>query len=176
MTLNVLFITIGQVIAYLVGFAFVQWGNPVSNWRWMVGLGALPAAIQILVMFVMPETPRWLVMAGKNDAARAVLSKVYGGGVDVQRMVDNVLRGIEKEVKEEEDAKRGRLRTQTKEERDSFFAVQKDLWGEMIRIGANRRALTIACLLQGLQQLCGFVSNKPLSPTHQPLTQHHRTP
>lgn len=122
-----------------------------------MGLGALPAAIQILVMFVMPETPRWLVMAGKNDAAREVLSKVFGGGVDVQRMVDGVLKGIEKEVREEESAKRGRLRVQTKKEKNAWFSGSIDLWNELFRIGANRRALTIACLLQGLQQLCGFV-------------------
>ncbi|CAG8958024.1 hypothetical protein HYFRA_00000368, partial [Hymenoscyphus fraxineus] len=157
-TLNVLFITIGQVIAYLVGFAFVEWGNPATNWRWMVGLGALPAAIQIIVMLFMPETPRWLVMIGKNEAARVVLNKVFGKGIDIQSMVDGVLRGIEKEVKEEEAAKKGRLRSQAKKENDAWFAASKDLWMELLRIGANRRALTIACLLQGLQQLCGFNS------------------
>ncbi|CAG8983427.1 hypothetical protein HYALB_00000596 [Hymenoscyphus albidus] len=157
-TLNVLFITIGQVIAYVVGFAFIEWGNPATNWRWMVGLGALPAAIQIIVMLFMPETPRWLVMIGKNEAARVVLNKVFGKGMDVQSMVDGVLRGIGKEVKEEEAAKKGRLRSQAKKENDAWFAASKDLWTELLRIGANRRALTIACLLQGLQQLCGFNS------------------
>ena len=39
----------------------------------------------------------------------------------------------------------------------SCFSGTKDNWDELFRVGGNRRALTIACLLQGLQQLCGFV-------------------
>jgi len=33
----------------------------------------------------------------------------------------------------------------------------RDAWAELFAVGGNRRALTIACMLQGLQQLCGFV-------------------
>jgi SP family myo-inositol transporter-like MFS transporter 13 len=156
-TLNILFVTLGQVVAYIVGWTFVEWGNENTGWRWMVGLGALPAATQVLVMLVMPETPRWLVQVGRHDEARSVLNKVFGAGIEIQRMVDQVLRGIEDEVREEEEAKRGRLRGQSKKERSSWFSGSKDNWKELFRIGGNRRALTIACLLQGLQQLCGFV-------------------
>ncbi len=92
----------------------------------------------------------------KNEA-RNVLSKVYGSGNDIQGMVDVVLRGIEGEVREEEEAKRGRLRSRTKKERNAWLAGSKDIWGELFKNPGNRRALTIACLLQGLQQLCGFV-------------------
>ncbi|KAM3079385.1 hypothetical protein ACMFMG_005817 [Clarireedia jacksonii] len=157
--LNVLFITLGQVVAYIVGWAFVQWGSEETGWRWIVGLGAAPALLQILVMLVMPETPRWLVQVGRRDEARKVLSKVFGGGEEVQKMVDGVLKGIEKEVREEEEAKRGRVRGQkNKDASESWFSEVKDNWSELIGVGGNRRALTIACLLQGLQQLCGFNS------------------
>jgi MFS transporter, SP family, solute carrier family 2 (myo-inositol transporter), member 13 len=161
-TLNVLFVTLGQVVAYIVGWAFVEWGNEKMGWRWMVGLGALPAAAQCLVMLVMPETPRWLVQVGRYNEARSVLNKVFGAGIEIQRMVDHVLRGIENEVREEEEAKRGRLRGQSKREKTSWFSGSKDNWKELFRIGGNRRALTIACLLQGLQQLCGFVGEPPI--------------
>ncbi|PQE25497.1 hypothetical protein CJF30_00000212 [Rutstroemia sp. NJR-2017a BBW] len=157
--LNVLFITLGQVVAYIVGWAFVQWGSEETGWRWIVGLGAVPALLQILVMLVMPETPRWLVQAGRGDEGRKVLSKVFGGGEEVQKMVDGVLKGIEKEVREEEEAKRGRARGQkNKDTSESWFSEVKDTWAELIGVGGNRRALTIACLLQSLQQLCGFNS------------------
>jgi MFS family permease len=46
MTLNVLFITVGQVVAYVVGWLFVQWGDENTAWRWIVGLGAVPAGVQ----------------------------------------------------------------------------------------------------------------------------------
>lgn len=153
-TLNILFVTLGQVVAYIVGWAFVQWGNENTGWRWMVGLGAVPAAIQCIVMLVMPETPRWLVKVGRKDEARTVLSKVFGGGIDVQRMVDGVLRGIETEVREEKKAAQGRRGGQKSKE---YFPGFKDAWNELFRVSGNKRALTIACLLQGLQQLCGFV-------------------
>jgi SP family myo-inositol transporter-like MFS transporter 13 len=156
-TLNVLFITIGQVVAYVVGWAFTQWGSQNTGWRWMVGLGAVPAAIQFVVMLVMPETPRWLVMVDRTNEARNVLSKVYGGGREIQGMVDVVLKGIETEVREEEEAKSGRMRAQTKKQRTAWLAGSKDIWAELFKTAGNRRALTIACLLQGLQQLCGFV-------------------
>ncbi|RDL39103.1 MFS general substrate transporter [Venustampulla echinocandica] len=157
-TLNVLFITVGQVVAYIVGWAFVEWGNEATGWRWIVGLGAMPAALQCLLMLIMPETPRWLVMVGQPDEARRVLNKVFGAGIEIQGMVDVVLKGIKKEVKEEGEAKRGRLRAQSKKEKQSWFTDSKDIWAELLRTGGNRRALTIACLLQGLQQLCGFNS------------------
>lgn len=154
-TINILFVTLGQVVAYIVGWAFVQWGNENTGWRWLVGLGAMPAAMQCFVMLFMPETPRWLVKVGREDDARAVLNKVFGGGIDVQRMVDGVLRGIVTEVREEEEAVKGRRRGQKNSK--EWFSGSKDTWNELFRVGGNRRALTIACLLQGLQQLCGFV-------------------
>jgi SP family myo-inositol transporter-like MFS transporter 13 len=162
-TLNILFVTLGQVVAYIVGWAFVEWGNENTGWRWMVGLGALPAAVQCWVMLVMPETPRWLVQVGRHDEARSVLNKVFGAGIEIQRMVDHVLKGIENEVREEEEAKRGRLRGQSKKGTTNWLTGSKDNWKELFRVGGNRRALTIACLLQGLQQLCGFVRKEPQS-------------
>lgn len=111
----------------------------------------------VLTMAIMPETPRWLVIVDQHDEARRVLNKVFGSGIEIQEMAEHVLKGIEKEVREEEEAKKGRQRGQTKKERNSWLAAAKDNWAELFRIPGNRRALTIACLLQGLQQLCGFV-------------------
>ncbi|ESZ96878.1 hypothetical protein SBOR_2743 [Sclerotinia borealis F-4128] len=157
--LNVLFITLGQVVAYIVGWAFVEWGTLETGWRWMVGLGAVPAAVQMMVMIFMPETPRWLVQVGRVDEGRSVLSRVFGTGKDMQKIVDGVLKGIEREVREEDEAKRSRgMMRKNKGSEDSWTSDAKDSWEELIGIGGNRRALTIACLLQGLQQLCGFNS------------------
>ncbi|KAB8290209.1 hypothetical protein EYC80_011078 [Monilinia laxa] len=157
--LNVLFVTLGQVVAYVVGWAFVEWGSLETGWRWMVGLGAVPALVQILVMLFMPETPRWLVQVGRVNEGRIVLSKVFGAGTEMQRVVDGILKSIEKEVREEDEAKNLRgLSRKNKGSEDSWMSDAKDSWEELVGIGGNRRALTIACLLQGLQQLCGFNS------------------
>jgi sugar porter (SP) family MFS transporter len=68
-------VTIGIVIAYLVGLAF----NNSGEWRWMLGLGAVPALALGIGMLEMPQSPRWLVMAGKDYIARATLARIRTG-------------------------------------------------------------------------------------------------
>ena len=155
-TLNVLFITLGQVVAYLIGWRFAESGGE-NGWRWMVGLGAVPAGVQCIVMVLMPESPRWLVKVGKSVEAKAVLQKVFGATSELQNMVQVILQGIEREVREEEVARKTRSRDKAlKRDKFSIFSMD-DSWSELFQVPGNRRALTIACLLQGLQQLCGFV-------------------
>lgn len=156
-TLNVLFITLGQVAAYIIGWGFSELGGS-SGWRWMVGIGALPAGLQCLVMVMMPESPRWLIKVGLSEEARIVLQKVFGGGPEMQKTVQVVTKSIEREVREEEEAKRNRLRGKASRDDTTWFAGLSDSWLELFQVPGNRRALAIACLLQGLQQLCGFVS------------------
>jgi SP family myo-inositol transporter-like MFS transporter 13 len=100
----------------------------------------------------MPETPRWLVRAGKLADARIVVRRVAGSGPGMMRMADVVVKEIEMEVREEEEARKRRDRWGS----DSLQWL--GAWRELLAEGKNRRALAIACLLQGLQQLCGFVS------------------
>ncbi|KAH0544711.1 hypothetical protein FGG08_001216 [Glutinoglossum americanum] len=134
--IQILLVTLGQVVAYTVGYLLSE---QRGGWRWMVGLGALPAAVQgVVVGFLLPESPRWLVRVGKVGEARKVLRRVFGGGGAV---VEGVVRGVEREVREEEGT-------------EGLVGRWKTLVGER----ASRRALGIACFLQGLQQLCGFNS------------------
>ncbi len=56
---------------------FDSW-NVQSAWRWMFGVAALPAVIFFILMFVAPESPRWLVKKGRSGRARAVLEKIGG--------------------------------------------------------------------------------------------------
>lgn len=149
-TMNILFVTFGQVVAYLIGWAFTEWGDKHTGWRWMVGLGAVPAAVQLVLILVMPETPRWLVKVGRSGEARMIIKKVTGKGVDATVEADSVLKNIEVEVRQEEEAQMSRQR--------SGRMQWLDGWDELFAVRRNRRALAIASLLQGLQQLCGFVS------------------
>ena len=96
-----LFITGGQVVAYIIGWLFSE---RLHGWRWMVGLGALPAAIQFVMLFFLPETPRYLVKAGRIQQARKVLGRVYKTDESGTKLVNAVLRRVEKEIEEEEDA------------------------------------------------------------------------
>ncbi|KXJ96592.1 and other transporter-domain-containing protein [Microdochium bolleyi] len=185
-TLNVLCITLGQVVAYVVGWVFAEyWDGPdggvgggyteeagsTTGWRWMVGLGAVPAVVQgVLLLCWMPETPRWLVKAGRVDDAADVILKTLGvsEGAEDDELDDKEeearlsLAAIEEEVmaEAEERAKLSRQRAGGQAEGDSedSYSVLLAGWRELFGVPKNRRALTIACLLQGLQQLCGFNS------------------
>jgi SP family myo-inositol transporter-like MFS transporter 13 len=129
----------------------------------MVGLGALPAAVQFCMLFFLPETPRYLVKVGRNEQARKVLRSVYGIGEGMEDIVKGVLRKVEKEIVEEEDAAGDRNIPQAaKSGWTARFARVSDNVTQLMSVGGNRRALVIACMLQGFQQLCGFVSNLPM--------------
>jgi SP family myo-inositol transporter-like MFS transporter 13 len=150
-TTNVLFITLGQMVAYVIGWLFATFGSKETGWRWMVGLGGVPAALQALMVIFMPETPRWLVMMGDSAAAKLVIQRVNGGNAASTRNADAVIKEIEIEAREEQEAQRLR---DSKALGPWRWAGK---WHELISEGKHRRALAIACLLQGLQQLCGFV-------------------
>ncbi|TIA52134.1 putative MFS myo-inositol transporter [Aureobasidium pullulans] len=123
-----LFITGGQVVAYVVGWAVM------GRWRWSVGAGAVPAILQAGLLVGMPESPRWLVLKGRDDEAAIVFSQL--GHDDCNQIVSQV----KHEVKEEQ------------------LSASGSMLNELITIPANRRALIIAAGLQALQQLSGFNS------------------
>src|ERR1700729_470999 len=89
-------VTVGILVAYLVGLAF----NHIEGWRWMLGLGCVPALGLAFGMLRMPQSPRWLVMHGDDFAARAVLAKIR---VDDPDPIDREL----EEIKDSLDEKPG---------------------------------------------------------------------
>ena len=50
------------------------------NWRWMLGIEALPAVAYLLALSLVPESPRWLAMRGRDAEATEVLGRVAGAG------------------------------------------------------------------------------------------------
>jgi sugar porter (SP) family MFS transporter len=69
---NQLMITLGILLAYLAGYLLA---GTSGNWRWMLGLGAVPGAVLAVSMIFVPHTPRWLVSAGRDDEAVQVLRR-----------------------------------------------------------------------------------------------------
>jgi sugar porter (SP) family MFS transporter len=47
-----------------------------QKWRWMFGAGVFPAAIFLVLLFVVPESPRWLFKRGQAERARAILARI----------------------------------------------------------------------------------------------------
>lgn len=50
-------------------------GIAENNWRWMLGLEALPAVLYFFGLYVVPRSPRWLLMKGRDEEALAVMLK-----------------------------------------------------------------------------------------------------
>lgn len=49
------------------------------GWRWMLAAEALPAFVFIALLFPIPESPKWLIQAGREEEARKTLARIGGG-------------------------------------------------------------------------------------------------
>jgi sugar porter (SP) family MFS transporter len=67
-----LMITVGILVSYLLDMAL----EPLGAWRWMLALGAAPAVVALVGIFLSPESPRWLAMNGARDEAISVIGQV----------------------------------------------------------------------------------------------------
>ena len=65
-------ITVGIMVSYLVSYAFSGSGA----WRWMLGVGMIPAAILFVGMLPLPESPRWLLAKDRRQDALGVLHRI----------------------------------------------------------------------------------------------------
>ncbi len=63
------------------GSTAIFWGG-YETWRWMFWMELIPAGLFFLALFLIPESPRFLVASGKNDKAKVVLAKLYGNKAD----------------------------------------------------------------------------------------------
>ncbi|KAJ7564487.1 hypothetical protein O6H91_02G019200 [Diphasiastrum complanatum] len=67
-----IFVNSGILLGYISSFCLAELPAHI-NWRLMVGLGALPAIFLACGVFVIPESPRWLVLQGRIDDALSTL-------------------------------------------------------------------------------------------------------
>ena len=135
--LNNMSITGGQVISYAIGAAF---SSVPHGWRYMVGLGAVPALVLGALMPFCPESPRHLAYNGRNDEARVVLRKIYSEATEEQ--IDAVLLSIVTACDQAREI----------DESGSRFSKIKQLH----TVPSNLRALISACGLMVISQLSGF--------------------
>jgi len=112
--------------------------------------------MQLVLLAVMPESPRWLYKRGDMDQAAAVLRKVFIGS-NGNKIVQGVLRAIQKEQDEEENQE-GDVETEDSTSPRKLNTLLPRNTRQLFSTHSQRRALAIACFLQGAQQLCGFNS------------------
>lgn len=84
------FINFGILLGYIANFAFSK--LPIHlNWRFMLGMGALPAIVIALGVLAMPESPRWLVMQGRLGEAKRVLDKISESLEESQLRLEEIM-------------------------------------------------------------------------------------
>jgi SP family arabinose:H+ symporter-like MFS transporter len=79
--LNIVF---GIVVAYLSNYLIGLGSFGMSEWRWKLGVSALPAVFFLAMLYRIPRSPRWLMKQGLNEEARQVLMKVAPTAVDAE--------------------------------------------------------------------------------------------
>jgi SP family xylose:H+ symportor-like MFS transporter len=81
-SVNQFAIVTGMLIIYFVNYFIALRGDEAWNvstgWRWMFASGAIPSAIFLALLLIVPESPRWLAEKGLTEKARSVLVKVGG--------------------------------------------------------------------------------------------------
>jgi sugar porter (SP) family MFS transporter len=130
-------ITVGILVSYVVAlviFRFWPGAATSADWRWIFGLGAIPAIVGVVLRFEMPESPRWLLRHQKWEAAQRAFGKL-GTEVSIEELQRTGERLEEVERREE------RRRAQS--------------WTRGVR-----RALGVVCGFFVFQQITGI--NVPL--------------
>ncbi len=87
-------ITVGILVSYLTGLVITGAGM----WRHMFGLGAVPGVLFLVGLAFLPESPRWLVLKGLPEGARASLLRLRGRGWNVDSELDEMVRTAQAEA------------------------------------------------------------------------------
>ncbi len=87
-------IVLGILVAFFSNYLLV--GVGANNWRWMFGVMTIPAAIFFALLFIVPESPRWLVKKNLVREAKNVLTKVGAKNVDSE--LSDIINSLKEEA------------------------------------------------------------------------------
>ena len=85
-------IVIGILLAYLSNYLISRLNLGATEWRWQLGVAALPALLFFALLFFIPRSPRWLATQNRVDEARSVLRAIGAANPDaeLQQIVESV--------------------------------------------------------------------------------------
>lgn len=105
-------ITIGFLGAYLMNYylqgvsndfhsSFGLWTKVLGTevWRGMLGAEVIPALLFFVVIFFIPESPRWLIVRGKDELATKTFSKIYNSPPVVHQQISETKKVLQSEEK-----------------------------------------------------------------------------
>lgn len=140
---NQLNIVVGISLAFFTNYLILQYGKSDAawvdqlgikehNWRWMLGIEAVPAILYYLGLFFVPRSPRWLILKGNVQEARQIMQRLTS-----KDEADQALEGI-MENKDHQELSQGKF---------------KQLFNKKLRL-----VLTIGIVMAVLQQITGINS------------------
>ncbi|XP_010499548.1 PREDICTED: probable inositol transporter 2 isoform X1 [Camelina sativa] len=150
---NGFLITGGQFLSYLINLAFT---DVTGTWRWMLGIAGLPALLQFILMFSLPESPRWLYRKGREEEAKAILRRIYSSE-DVEQEIRALKDSVETEILEEGSSEKINMIKLCKAKtvrRGLIAGVGLQVFQQFVGIN------TVMYYSPTIVQLAGFASNR----------------
>ena len=106
---NQLNIVIGITVAFFTNYLILQFADDPSSivagneWRWMLGLEMLPAVLYFVGLFFVPQSPRWLLMKGRDAEALPIMQMAVGNVAAMQEL-DEIQKSMAEERAEQAEA------------------------------------------------------------------------
>ena len=108
-------VTVGFLGAYLVNYQLLAWAESGTQlsvdwlnkifitevWRGMLGMETLPAILFFIIIFFIPESPRWLIVRGKELKAVSILEKIYNSITEAKSQLNETKSVLTSETKSE---------------------------------------------------------------------------
>jgi SP family arabinose:H+ symporter-like MFS transporter len=93
-------IVVGILVVFFVNLEIQRLGdeawNTSTGWRWMFASLAVPSLLFVVMMAMVPESPRWLMKVGRTEQAQAILARV-GGAENARREVQQIQETLQQE-------------------------------------------------------------------------------
>ncbi len=84
-------IVIGQVLSYVSNFLIAQ-AFETNAWRWMLGVELVPSVIFLFLLFLVPDSPRWLVIRNNTSKAESILKKL--GSANAAKELTEIIESV----------------------------------------------------------------------------------
>jgi len=88
-------VVLGILVAFLSNYVIASLDLGATEWRWMLGIEAVPAAAFFVLLFPTLESPRWLVAQSRPDEARRVLAKLGLDAAGTDREINEIQRALD---------------------------------------------------------------------------------
>ncbi len=127
-------VTVGFLGAYLVNYQLLAWSESGGQlgvfwlnkifisevWRAMLGMAVLPAIFFFIIIFFIPESPRWLIVKGQEQKAGDILQKIYNSVVEATNQLN--------------------------ETKSVFTSVDKSNWSMLLQPGILKAVIIGVCI------------------------------